>query len=180
VLRIAHKVRFWARYAESQVIETMTTDGQLIHRAFRGLALLSALLLTCHGTPLAGASAAPPRQLRIIETDVTPQNRPMTFSQLLDEYLAMVQERLKHETASIQEPGLAEVKLTIRKDGSVAFSEVVVLHGPAALRDELLPLVDRLGPLPPPPVDAEMLDLSMLLSLRYPSPDLLDSINLER
>jgi hypothetical protein len=104
----------------------------------------------------------------------------MTFPRLLDEYLAMVQERLKHETAPIQESGLAEVKLTIRKDGSVTFSEVVVLHGPAALRNELLPLVNRLGPLPPPPVDADMLDLSVLLSLRYPSPDLLDSIDLER
>lgn len=113
-------------------------DGRWLHQSFWVLALLSALWLTCHGTPLAGALAAPPRQPRIIESDVAPQDRPMTFSQLLDEYLAMVQERLKHETGSVQESGLAEVKLTVHKDGSVTFSEVVVLDGPAALRNELL------------------------------------------
>jgi hypothetical protein len=158
----------------------MTTDRQLLHQSFWILALLSALLLTCHGTPLAGALAAPPQQPRIIESDVTPQDRPMTFSQLLDEYLAMVQEKLKHETGSIQESGLMEVKLTIRKDGSVTFSEVVVLDGPAALRNELLLLVNRLGPLPPPPIDGDMLDVSVLLPLQYPSPDLLDSIDVKR
>jgi hypothetical protein len=100
----------------------------------------------------------------------------MTFAQLLDEYLAMLQARLKHETASLQEPGLVEVKLTVRRDGSVTFSEVVVLQGPAALREDLLPLVNQLGPLPPPPVDADFLDISMLLPLQYPSPDLLDSL----
>jgi outer membrane biosynthesis protein TonB len=89
----------------------------------------------------------------------------------------MVQEMLKHETASVQESGLVEVKLTVRKDGSLTFSEVVVLEGPAGLRNEVLPLVNRLGPLPPPPVNADMLDVSVLLPLRYPSPDLLDSID---
>jgi hypothetical protein len=99
----------------------------------------------------------------------------MTFSQLLDEYLAMVQDLLKQQAASIRESGLAEVKLTIRKDGSLAFSEIVVLDGPVELRNELLPLVGQLGLLPPPPVDADLLDVSILLPLQYPSPDLLDA-----
>jgi len=87
-----------------------------------------------------------------------------------------LQERLKLETRSIQESGLVEVKLTIRKDGSVTFGEIVVLDGPASLRNDLLPLVNQLRPLPPPPIDADILAVSMLLPLRYPGPDLLDSI----
>jgi outer membrane biosynthesis protein TonB len=128
-------------------------------------------------TALGAAPPSSPQQPRITETDIAPQSRPLTFSQLLDEYLAMVQEMLKHETASIQESGLVEVKLTVRKDGSLTFSEIVVLEGPAGLRNEVLPLVNRLGPLPPPPVNADMLDVSVLLPLRYPGPDLLDSID---
>jgi hypothetical protein len=126
---------------------------------------------------LEAAAPSSPQQPRITETDIAPQSRPLTFSQLLDEYLAMVQEILKHQTASVQESGLVEVKLTVRKDGSLTFSEIVVLEGPAGLRNELLPLVNRLGPLPPPPVNADMLDVSVLLPLRYPGPDLLDSID---
>jgi hypothetical protein len=144
-----------------------------------GLILFTGVLAAFGGTAFVGVPASPPQQPRITETDVRPQSRPMRFSQLLDEYLAMLQERLKHETASIQDSGLVEVKLTVRKDGAVTFSEVVVLEGPAALREELLPLLNRLGPLPPPPIDADLLDLSVLLPLQYPGPDLLDSIDQE-
>lgn len=142
-----------------------------------GFMPLVGAVLACGGVVLAGAPLSPPQQPRISETDVPPQSRPLTFSQLLDEYLAGLQEQLKYETKSIQESGLAEVKMTIRKDGMVTFSEIVVLDGPAALRNDLLPLVKRLGPLPPLPVDADMLDLSVLLPLQYPGPDLLDSID---
>jgi len=134
------------------------------------------VLLAIGGVVLAGAPMSPPLQPPISETDVSPQSRPLTHSQLLDEYLARLQERLKLETRSIREPGLVEVKLTIRKDGSVTFGEIVVLDGPATLRNDLLPLVNQLGPLPPPPMDADILTVSMLLSMQYPGPDLLDSI----
>jgi hypothetical protein len=140
---------------------------------------LMGIFLAGGGVVLAGAPLSPPQQPRISETDVPPQSRPLTFSQLLDEYLAGLQKQLKYETKSIQESGLAEVKMTIRKDGAVTFSEIVVLDGPAALRNELLPLVNQLGPFPPLPVDADMLDVSVLLPLRYPGPDLLDSIDPE-
>ncbi|MGH8065120.1 MAG: hypothetical protein ACRERE_07725 [Candidatus Entotheonellia bacterium] len=146
---------------------------------FRGLILCVGACLVFGGIAPAGAPGSLPEPPRITETDVTPQSRPLTFSQLLDEYLAMLQDRLKYDTRSIQTSGLTEVKLTIRKDGSVTFSEIVVLEGPAALRNELLPLVHQLGPLPPPPVDADMLDVSVLLPLGYPGPDLLDSIDQE-
>jgi hypothetical protein len=143
------------------------------------LILLAGISLASGGTVLGGAPATPPQQPRITETDVSPQSRPMTFSQLVDEYLAMLQGRLKHETASIQESGLVEVKLTVRKDGTVTFVEIVVLEGPPTLREDLLPLMHQLGPLPPPPIDTDLLDLSVLLPLQYPGPDLLDSVQPE-
>jgi hypothetical protein len=137
------------------------------------------VLLPCDSVILAGANAGQPPEPRILETEIAPHSQPMTFSRLVDEYLAMLQQRLKHETMSVQEPGLVEVKLTVRHDGSVTFSEVVVLEGPAALRRELLPLVNRLDPLPPPPIDADLLDISLLLPLQYPGPDLWDSLDQE-
>jgi hypothetical protein len=142
------------------------------------LGLLCLLTLTSGVVCWAGAQTAGTNS-RIMESDVAPQSRPLTFSQLLDDYLATLQDRLKHETRSIPVPGLVEVKLTIRRDGAVTFSEVVVLDGPLALRGELLPLLDQLNPLPPPPVSADLLDVSVLLPLQYPSPDLLDSIGPE-
>jgi hypothetical protein len=150
-----------------------------IPHSFWGLIPLLGVCLTFGGTVQAGAPVSPPEQPRISETDVTPESRPLTFSQLLDEYLATIQEILKHETRFIQASGLTEVKLTIRKDGTVTFSEIVVLDGPAALRNELHPLVNQLGPLPPPPIDADLLDVSVLLPLGYPGSDLLDSIDRE-
>jgi hypothetical protein len=147
-----------------------------LQHSWCGFLCLAGVLLAIGGVVLAAAPMSPRRQPPISETDVSPQSRPLTHSQLLDEYLARLQERLKLETRSIREPGLVEVKLTIRKDGSVTFGEIVVLDGPASLRNDLLPLVNQLGPLPPPPIDADILTVSMLLPLRYPGPDLLDSI----
>jgi hypothetical protein len=141
-----------------------------------GLFILVGALLAIGESVLAGVPLSPPHRASISETDVSPHSRPLTHAQLLDEYLARLQERLKFETRSIQESGLVEVKLTIRKDGSVTFGEIVVLDGPVSLRVDLLPLVNQLGPLPPPPMEADILTVSMLLSLQYPSPDLLDSI----
>jgi hypothetical protein len=134
------------------------------------------MLLTAGFAVGAGAVRDPPRQSPISESDVSPHSRPLTHAQLLDEYLASLQQRLKRETLAIEASGLVEVKLTVRKDGSVTFAEIVVLDGPAALRNDLLPLLNQLGPLPPPPTEADILTVSMLLPLRYPGPDLLDSI----
>ncbi len=148
-----------------------------LQHCWAGFMPLMGIFLVCVGVVLAEAPLSPPQQPRISETDVPPQSRPLTFSRLLDEYLTGLQKQLKYETKSIQESGLAEVKMTIRKDGALTFSEIVVLDGPAALRNELLPLVNQLGPFPPLPVDADMLAVSVLLPLQYPGPDLLDSID---
>jgi hypothetical protein len=86
----------------------------------------------------------------------------------------MIQKVLKQETASIQQAGLAEVTLTIQRDGSVRHKEIVRLDGPATLRSQLLPIVSRLGPWPPPPVEADVLVVTLLLPTRYPGVDLRD------
>jgi hypothetical protein len=155
-------------------------DAKWIQLPLWGLIPLLGVSLMFGGTVQAGAPVSASERPRISETDVTPDSRPLTFSHLLDEYLATIQDMLKHKTRSIQASGLTEVKLTIRKDGAVTFREVVVLDGPAALRNDLLPLVNQLGPLPPPPMDADLLDVSVLLPLGYPGPDLWDSIDQER
>jgi len=142
-----------------------------------GSLLITGVLLAIGTLVLAGAPMNAPSQPSISESDVSPHSRPLTHAQLLDEYLARLQEQLKLETRTIEESGLVEVKLTIRKDGSVTFAEIVVLDGPATLRNDLLPLVNQLEPLPPPPIEADLLNVSMLLPLRYPGPDLLDSID---
>lgn len=148
-----------------------------LQHSWCGLLVLAAVLLAIGGVVLAGTPMSPSQREPISETDVSPHSRPLTHSQLLDEYLARLQERLKVETRVIQASGLVEVKLTIRKDGSVTFAEIVVLDGPATLRDDFLPLVNQLAPLPPPPMEADILNVSMLLPLQYPGPDLLDSID---
>jgi hypothetical protein len=146
-----------------------------------GIISFLGVFLMFGGTASTEAPVSTSEQPRISETDVAPGTQPLTFSRLLHEYLATIQEMLRHEVRSIQASGLTEVKLTIRKDGSVTFSEIVVLDGPATLRNDLLPLVHRLGPLPPPPpMDADVLDVSVLLPLGYPGSDLLDSIDQER
>jgi hypothetical protein len=124
--------------------------------------------------------AMPPRKSRITETDLTAPTRPPPSPQRLEEYLAMVQRMLKQETASIQQAGLAEVRLTIRRDGSVRHAEIVPLDGPATLRSELLPIVSRLGPWPPPPMEADVLVVTVPLPTQYPGADLRDSLGLLR
>jgi hypothetical protein len=126
---------------------------------------------------VAAAPMNAPSQSPISESDVSPHSQPLTHAQLVNEYAARLQEQLKRETRSFEVSGLVEVKLTVRKDGTVTFAEIVVLDGPATLRDDLLPLVHQLGPLPPPPIEADLLTVSLLLPLRYPGPDLLDSID---
>jgi hypothetical protein len=141
---------------------------------------LVGVFLAIIGVTLSGTSLSAPQPPHISETDVPPQSRPLTHAQLLEEYLTKLHDRLRFETRAVQQGGLVEVKLTVRQDGSVTFCEIVVLDGPATLRADLLPLINQLGPLAPPPVDADMLDVSLLLATGYPGPDLLDSIGQER
>src|SRR5262245_22763298 len=86
---------------------------------------LVGVLLAIVGVALASAPLSTPQSPRISETDVSPQSRPLTHAQLLEEYLAKLHERLHSETRAVQVSGLVEVRLTIRQDGSVTFSEIV-------------------------------------------------------
>jgi hypothetical protein len=147
-----------------------------LQQRWRRLVGMAGVVLGIVGVALAGVSSSPAQRSPIAESDISPHSRPLTHAQLLDEYVARLQERLRLETRSIQDSGLVEVKLTIRKDGSMPFGEIVVLDGPATLRNELLPLVNQLAPLPPPPMEADVLTVSMLLPLRYPGPELLDPL----
>jgi hypothetical protein len=132
------------------------------------------------GSGSVNQDAMPPRRSRITESDLAAPTRPAPSSRRLEEYLTMVQRVLKQETASIQEAGLAEVTLTIRRDGSVRHTEIVPLDGPATLRSQLLPIVSRLGPWPPPPVEADVLVVTVPLPTHYPGPDLRDSLGVLR
>src|SRR5262245_18193274 len=48
----------------------------------------------------------------------------------LDSYLAYVQDRLNVEAMKVRTPGVANVKLTIEKDGSVRQTDIERLEGP--------------------------------------------------
>ena len=78
------------------------------------------------------------------------------------------------------QPGLIDVRLTIRRDGVVEFAEVIPLDGPAMLRDQFLSLLTALGPLPPPPIEVDKLLVTLVLPIQYPGDDLLDAFGEER
>lgn len=116
----------------------------------------------------------PSNRPRIIETDLIPMPGLTSPPQSLDAYLTLVQTALKQEVAMIPQTGLVEVTLAIRRDGSVRHTQVVPLEGPASLRSQLAPYINRLGPLPPLPVEVDLLVVTVLLSGQYPGADLLD------
>jgi hypothetical protein len=148
----------------------------VLRRAGWMLAFVAMVALSCHGPLVAGEAPTPPQSPRILETDLSPQPLPRP-SPPLEAYLATVQATLQQAVAPIAQAGLVEVKLTIRRDGSMAFVEVVPLEGPTTLRDQVLPLVSALGPWPPPPGETDMLLVGVLLSLEYPGSDLWDTID---
>lgn len=121
----------------------------------------------------------------IIETDLPPPQRvvpgldagqggrgtsratrqPGTPQSGLDTYVETLRQRLQHATAAIPHTGLVEVKLSIRRDGALAFVDVVPLDGPAQLRAEVLQALQALGPWPPPPVNEDVLLITIPLAL---------------
>lgn len=146
------------------------------------VSFVEALALPLGGSLFAGESAAPLQPPRIIESDVPPQSQLRPSQPLprpsspLDSYVATLQARLRRETAAIPETGLVDIRLTIRRDGGIDFAEVVPLYGPATLREQVLAIVTGLGALPPPPIEVEKLLVTVMLSLHYPGPDLLDTL----
>jgi len=94
--------------------------------------------------------------------------------QTIDEYTAMVQNRLQAAAMEMRQRGTAELRLTIGRDGSIRQTEIVELDGPAALRDELRQLVSRIAPLPALPENVDTLVVQTDLAFDYPGENLMD------
>jgi hypothetical protein len=92
----------------------------------------------------------------------------------LDAYVETLRQRLQHATDAIPDTGLVEVRLSIRRDGRLAFAEVVPLDGQPQLRTEVLQCLQALGPLPAPPVSEDLLLVSIPLATGYPDHTLRD------
>jgi TonB family protein len=110
-----------------------------------------------------------------------PMSSPPTGSVLLqqsprtiDEYAALVQNRLQVAAMEMRQQGTAELRLTIGKDGSVLQTEIVEIEGPAALRDQVRQLVDRIAPLPTLPENVDTLVVQTDLAFDYPGENLMD------
>jgi|SRR5882724_155165 len=93
----------------------------------------------------------------------------------LDSYLAYVEDVLNVEAMKVHTPGVADVKLTIGKDGSVQQTEIERLEGPAALREQLSSLLSQVK-LPPLPADAnaDVLVVDSTVAFNYPGNGMLD------
>jgi TonB family protein len=94
----------------------------------------------------------------------------------LDSYINYVSDRLQVEAMKVRQEGSADVKLTIEKSGAVKLAEVVRVNGPAALRDEVMRMVNMMGSLPPLPPDAnaDVLVLTSTVVFNYPGQDMFD------
>jgi TonB family protein len=94
----------------------------------------------------------------------------------LDGYINHVSDRLQVEAMKVRHEGSADVKLTIEKSGAVKLAEVVRINGPAALRDEVMRMVNLMGSLPPLPPDAnaDVLVLTSTVVFNYPGQDMFD------
>jgi hypothetical protein len=93
----------------------------------------------------------------------------------LDSYLAYVQDLLNVEAMKVHTPGVADVKLTIGKDGSVRQTEIERLEGPAALHDRIMSMISQMK-LPPLPADAnaDVLVVDATVAFNYPGAGMLD------
>jgi hypothetical protein len=93
----------------------------------------------------------------------------------LESYLAYVEAVLNVEAMTVHTPGVADVKLTIGKDGSVQQTEITRLEGPAALREQLSSLLSQVK-LPPLPANAnaDVLVVDATVAFNYPGTGMLD------
>jgi hypothetical protein len=93
----------------------------------------------------------------------------------LDSYLAYVEDVLNVEAMKVHPSGVADVKLTIGKDGSVQQTEIERLEGPPARREQLRSLLSQVK-LPPLPADAnaDVLVVDATVATNYPGPNMLD------
>jgi hypothetical protein len=93
----------------------------------------------------------------------------------LDSYLAYVEDSLNVEAMKLHTPAVADVQLTIRKDGSVQQAAIQRLDGPPALRDPLSSMLSQMK-FPPLPAaaNADVLVVDATVATNYPGPHMLD------
>jgi TonB family protein len=109
----------------------------------------------------------------------SPQMMTTQTPSTLDSYIDYVSDRLQVEAMKVRQPGTADIKLTIERDGTVRLAEVVRVDGPAALRDAAIETVRLVGSLPPLPPDAnaDVLVLTSTVVFNYPGQDLYDHLS---
>jgi outer membrane biosynthesis protein TonB len=122
----------------------------------------------------------PTAQRKPMQTS-TPMSSPTATTALLDqspqtidEYAARVQNLLQAAAMHLKQQGTAELRLTIGKDGSIRQTDIVELDGPAALREQVKPLVRQITPLPALPGDVDVLVIQTELAFAYPGENLMD------
>jgi Gram-negative bacterial TonB protein C-terminal len=110
----------------------------------------------------AAATSAP--QVLTVQTPTT-----------LDSYIAYVQDVLNVEAMKVHTSGVADVNLTIDKDGSVRQTKIERLEGPAALRDQITSMMSQTK-FPPLPADAnaDVLVVDATVAFHYPGTGMLD------
>jgi hypothetical protein len=93
----------------------------------------------------------------------------------LDSYIAYVGDMLNVEAMKVHPSGVADVKLTIGKDGSVQQTEIERLEGPATLRDRIGSMMSQMK-FPPLPADADadVLVVDATVAFNYPGTGMLD------
>jgi hypothetical protein len=95
----------------------------------------------------------------------------------LDSYLAYVEDVLNGEARKVHPSGVAEVKLTIGKDGSVQQTAIERLDGPPALREQLSSRLSQVTwPPLPAAAHADVLVVDATVATNYPGTGMLDHV----
>jgi hypothetical protein len=111
-------------------------------------------------------------------TTAAPQPTPLLTTRTpttLDDYATYVQNRLQAEAMQVKTAGMADVRLTIGRDGAVRQTEVRRLDGPATLRNQLMSMASQLK-LPPLPAETrvEELVVDTTVAFNYPGRAMMD------
>jgi Gram-negative bacterial TonB protein C-terminal len=127
----------------------------------------STVLASSHERKLIGKGGA---------REVSPQPMMAQTPTTLDGYVAYMSDRLQLEAMKVRQPGVADVQLTIDKNGTVARTEVTSVEGSMLLRDHATRIVNQMEKFPPLPADtnADVLVMTTTLAFNYPSGELFD------
>ena len=114
--------------------------------------------------PAQPAAAMPAPQVLTVQPPTT-----------LDSYVSYVGDQLNVESMKVPTSGVADLKLTIGKDGSVQQTEIVRLEGPAALRNQIMSMLSQMKFLPlPANANVDVLVVDATVAFNYPGSDLMD------